>query len=192
MRKERKHYTAEEKVAILRRHLLDQEPISKLSLKELSALARRVTIGRIERITSYQDAASGRIRSRVEIAESGSILAGAPGAFSFEMIGGTVGDLAQWIAGFQRLAAGDRVALFLLDDTASVLGPTVGLWQGVFFIERDAATGVDFVADHRRRPIAGIRGGALPVEEPGERPPARRMALEDFLRTVSTLRAARR
>jgi len=30
MRNQRKHYTAEEKVAILRRHLLDQEPISKL------------------------------------------------------------------------------------------------------------------------------------------------------------------
>ena len=29
-KKERKHYTAEEKVAILRRHLLDKEPISKL------------------------------------------------------------------------------------------------------------------------------------------------------------------
>lgn len=30
MRKERKSYTAEEKVAILRRHLLEKEPISKL------------------------------------------------------------------------------------------------------------------------------------------------------------------
>ena len=30
MKKERKHYTAEEKVAILRRHLLEKEPISKL------------------------------------------------------------------------------------------------------------------------------------------------------------------
>ena len=30
MKKVRKHYTAEEKVAILRRRLLDQEPISKL------------------------------------------------------------------------------------------------------------------------------------------------------------------
>ncbi len=30
MKKARKHYTAEEKVAILRRHLLSQEPISKL------------------------------------------------------------------------------------------------------------------------------------------------------------------
>jgi transposase len=30
MTKQRKHYTPEEKVAILRRHLLDKEPISKL------------------------------------------------------------------------------------------------------------------------------------------------------------------
>ena len=30
MRKQRKHYTPEEKVAILRRHLLENEPISKL------------------------------------------------------------------------------------------------------------------------------------------------------------------
>jgi transposase len=30
MRKERKHYTAEEKMAILRRHLLDKVPVSDL------------------------------------------------------------------------------------------------------------------------------------------------------------------
>ncbi len=30
MRKQRKHYTAEEKVAILRRYLVDHEPVSKL------------------------------------------------------------------------------------------------------------------------------------------------------------------
>jgi transposase-like protein len=30
MKKQRKHYTPEERVAILRRHLLDKEPISKL------------------------------------------------------------------------------------------------------------------------------------------------------------------
>jgi transposase-like protein len=30
MKKQRKHYTPEEKLAILRRHLLDKEPISKV------------------------------------------------------------------------------------------------------------------------------------------------------------------
>ena len=31
MKKQRKHYTPEEKVGILKRHLLEKEPISKLS-----------------------------------------------------------------------------------------------------------------------------------------------------------------
>ena len=31
MRKERKHFTPEEKVAILRRHLVDKVPVSELS-----------------------------------------------------------------------------------------------------------------------------------------------------------------
>ena len=35
MRKERKHYTAEEKVVVLRRHLLDKVPVSELC-EELS------------------------------------------------------------------------------------------------------------------------------------------------------------
>ncbi len=30
MRKQRKHYTAEEKVAVLRRHLVENEPVSQL------------------------------------------------------------------------------------------------------------------------------------------------------------------
>ena len=45
MRKERKHYTAEEKVAILRRHLLEQEPISKFLLQVLDAFLLRCLVG---------------------------------------------------------------------------------------------------------------------------------------------------
>lgn len=40
MRKARKHYTAEEKVAVLRRHLVDKEPVSKLC----DALALQPTV----------------------------------------------------------------------------------------------------------------------------------------------------
>ena len=45
MKKQRKHYTAEEKVAILRRHLLDQEPVSKLG-DEWGCSRRCSTAGR--------------------------------------------------------------------------------------------------------------------------------------------------
>jgi len=57
MRKERKHYTAEEKVAILRRHLLDKVPVSDLC-EELGLQPTG------SRKTSYShgEAASKRIR----------------------------------------------------------------------------------------------------------------------------------
>ena len=40
MRKERKHFTPEEKVAILRRHLVDKIPVSELC-EELGLLDKR-------------------------------------------------------------------------------------------------------------------------------------------------------
>ena len=45
MKKPRKHYTPEEKVAVLRRHLLENEPISKLC-DELGLQLRSSTDGR--------------------------------------------------------------------------------------------------------------------------------------------------
>ena len=45
MRKERKHYTAEEKVAVLRRHLLDKVPVSDLC-EELACSLRCSTTGK--------------------------------------------------------------------------------------------------------------------------------------------------
>ena len=44
MRKERKHYTAEEKVAILRRHLLDQVPVSDLCEEHGTATHRLLSL----------------------------------------------------------------------------------------------------------------------------------------------------
>ena len=45
MRKQRKHYTAEEKVAVPRRHLVDKVPLSKLC-DELARQPRVSTAGR--------------------------------------------------------------------------------------------------------------------------------------------------
>jgi hypothetical protein len=179
--------------------VLSASSVVHLGFTDLSRLARRVVVGRIERITSYQDTASGRIHSRVEIAESRSIAGAAPAAFTFEMIGGAVGDLRQWLADFPQLQEGDRVVLFLAEDTNTPFGPTIGLWQGVFFIDRDPLTGVDVIADHRRRPLAEIRGDQLitvetPAAQSGSAGPRRagsaaRLTLDAFLSRVSTLRA---
>ena len=142
-------------LVILLTAALRASTVIPLNLSQLSTLAHRVVSGRIERITSYQDPASGRILSKVVIAQP------APQPpLVFEMTGGTVGDLRKWIAGLPSFQVGDRVVLFLAEDTATPLGPTVGLHQGVFFVEPDST-----VTDHRRRPIAGIRGESLVLSD---------------------------
>jgi hypothetical protein len=182
--------------------LLPASTVAHVSFKELSTQAHRVAVGKIERITSYKDIASGRILSRVEVSEARSIPDSASvTSFSFEMTGGTVGDLRQWIAGFPSFEAGDRVVLFLAEETATPFGPTVGLWQGVFFIETDPLTGSDTVTDHRRQPIREIRGEELVVAEtttaadagqPVRAASPQRLGLEEFVSRISALRAAGR
>ena len=87
--------------------------------------------------------------------------AGPAGSLSFEMVGGTLDGVRQWIAGFPSLEVGDRVVLFLAEDTTTPLGPTVGLWQGVFFVSTDPGSGAEILTNHARRPIADIRGDEL-------------------------------
>src|SRR5712692_7338894 len=143
-----------------------------LTFTELSKRAHRVVIGRIERITAHDDAQTGRILSRIEVAPSRSLAGGSLLPVSFEMTGGTVGDRRQWISGFPQLKPGDRVVLFLAEDTSTPLGPTIGLWQGVFFVENDQT-----ITDHRRRPIAGIRGEEVVLSDAAQ--PAR-MTIDSF------------
>ncbi len=182
-----KHFSPRISVVILlTAGVLSASTVTPLSLKEISTRAHRVTIGKIERITSYKDNASGRIVSHVEVAESHA-LSGAPSAgFAFDMVGGTAGGIRQWIAGFPSFQVGDRVVLFLAEDTATPLGPTVGLWQGVFFLDGDTVT------NHARRPVADIRGEDLVLAETARdavaQSSASRLSVDSFLDHVRTWR----
>ncbi len=168
-----------------------------LNFKDLSAKANRITIGRIDRIISYRDADSGRIVSKIDITETHSVSGAAPAAFSFTMEGGTVDGIRQLISGFPSLEAGDRVVLFLAEDTSTPFGPTLGLWQGVFFVQTDT-NGVETVTDHRRRPLAELRGEEIVVSgspkagvvRAGQ--PETRVTLEAFLEKVRSLRGLSR
>jgi hypothetical protein len=118
--------------------------------------------------------------SRVEIAE-------ADASFSFEMVGGTADGIRQWIAGFPPLEVGDRVVLFLAKETGSPLGPTVGLWQGVFFVGAD-----DTVLNHTKRPLREVQPeqliGADNLLSPAQSASERRLRLETFLNQVRSWR----
>ncbi len=179
-------------VILLASHLA-ASTVTPLSLREVSTRASRVTAGRVERVTARRDSQSGRIVSRIEIAEARALAGQTPGRFSFEMVGGTAEGIRQWIAGFPAFEAGDQVVLFLAQDTTTPLGPTVGLWQGVFFVQKDAG-GQEIITDHARRPLVEIRGEEL-VRGPAGRGLAAAssggLTLEAFLSQVRAWREAR-
>lgn len=172
--------------------------VRPVSLKELSVRAQRVTVGTIESITSYKDSVSGRILSRVAVAETQTLSGAAPSSFTFEMLGGTAGDVQEWIAGFPTFRAGDKVVLFLRGNTATLAGPTVGMWQGVFFVQPDAS-GAETVSNHARQVVAGIRGdqvvisgprGAAAGIAPAEQSTSPALTLDSFLSQVRAFRRA--
>ena len=95
-----------------------------------------------------------------------------------------------YVAGMPRFEQGDEVVLFLAGQTASALTPTVGMWQGVFYVDRDAATGVATVVDHQHRPVIAVRDGRLmraagKVQELSQ--PA--LSLDEFFQEVERYRA---
>ena len=72
------------------------------------------------------------------------------------MVGGELDGRRVYVQGMPRFEAGEEVVLFLNRQTSTVMGPTVGLWQGVFYVGRDKATGESFILDHNRQPVLGL------------------------------------
>jgi hypothetical protein len=77
------------------------------------------------------------------------------------MIGGQAGGKTLAISDFPQLQTDQGVVLFLQGETATVFGPTVGLWQGVFFVERDRSSGKETITDHQGQRLLGVRGRQL-------------------------------
>lgn len=174
----------------------------RVDFGQLSTLSDRVVAGRITKITAEQDPRNGYIYSTVTVAVSQAVpeqLAGRE--YSFRMIGGELNDRVQYIADFPKFRVGNDVVLFLNANTAGVFGPTVGLGQGVFYLESSSLDGVQRVMDRYGRPVLGIReqrlirgvrragdtatGAALSTGEKG----ASAMSVGDFFKQVRSVRA---
>ena len=141
-----------------------------VNFARLSRSAHHVVAGRVTSITADKDPATGYIFSKVTLAVSEAVPSSLVGReYSFRMIGGELDGKRLYIAGFPRFQTGEKVVLFLNSQTSSVFGPTIGLWQGVFFVEKDASTGAETVTDYQRRPIIGVRDRRLLRGAPREK-----------------------
>ena len=143
--------------------------VLEVGLDRLSKSAARVVSGEILSITPERGE-NGIIYSDVVLQVSRAIpqqLVGRP--MKLRMVGGEMDGQRVYVQGMPKFEVGDDVVLFLNRETSSVMGPTVGLWQGVFYLGHDKTTGQELVLDHQRRPVLGLaadngvmRGAEIP------------------------------
>ena len=138
---------------------LSASSVVPVDFARLSQLAHRVIGGRITEVTPSRDATNGYIYSNVKVLVSHSNPSEWVGReYTFRMIGGELDGKSLHIADLPRMTVDDTVVLFLNDQPSSVFGPTVGLWQGVFFVvvawfscamgkPGDSSTGIGYIVD---------------------------------------------
>jgi len=140
-----------------------------LSFDRLSRDAHHVISGTVISIDPVQGD-NGYIYSDVTIAVRRAVPAQfTDRSYQFRMIGGEIDGRRVSVQGMPRFRAGQEVVLFLNTRPSSVMGPTVGLWQGVFFVQRDKQSDKRFLVDSRGRALTRIDGNRLlhgPVETP--------------------------
>jgi uncharacterized protein (TIGR03437 family) len=131
--------------------------VLRVDFGQLSTLAERVVAGRITKVSAAEDPRNGYIYSTVTLAVSQAVpeqLAGRE--YSFRMIGGELNGRVQYIADYPKLRVGNDVVLFLNANTSGVFGPTVGLGQGVFYLQSSQFDGVQRVMDRFGRPSSAF------------------------------------
>ena len=144
--------------------------VLRVNFARLSQSAHHVVAGRVTGIVADKDPATGYIFSKVTLSVSQAVPSALAGReYSFRMIGGELDGKRLYIADLPRFQVGEKVVLFLNSQTSSVFGPTIGLWQGVFFVEKDPSNGVETVTDYQRRPIIGVRNQQLLRGAPREK-----------------------
>jgi hypothetical protein len=158
--------------------------VQSVSFDQLSKTAHHIVAGRIVNIAASRNEETGHIYSDISVLVSHS----SPGSlaghrYTFRMIGGEIDGKQLYIADFPQLKLNEKVVLFLNDTTSTVFGPTIGLWQGVFFVgDSDRAA----VTDHLRRPIVSVKQGEV---LPGAKSTDTAMSLDDFFTEVEAHRA---
>jgi hypothetical protein len=137
-----------------------------VDFQQLSRMARHVVSGTVTGVKAEEDP-NGYIYSNVTIQVRRAAPAHLQGReYTFRMLGGETSSKRLLIQGMPRFQVGDKVALFLNNKPAEVFGPTVGLWQGVFYVETDPTTGQEVMLNADGQPILSVRENRLVRGQP--------------------------
>ena len=142
--------------------LLSGSVAVKMDLSDISQAADKVIGGEIVSIEAERDADTGYIYSNVTLAVDRAIPSGLVGQqYSFRMIGGELDGKRVSIQGVPNFSVGDEVILFLNAHSDSVMGATVGIWQGIYFVATNPQTAQQVVLNSSRQAIALTVKGAV-------------------------------
>ena len=101
---------------------------------------------------------------------------------TIQVIGGTVGDVTQHVAGAPLFLVGDRDVLFLKDGR-SALSPVLGMFHGRFRVVEGHNGVGEYIANNARQPLSSIRDYVRPQRLSGTQRP---VSLNEFLQVVRT------
>ena len=140
---------------------LDASSVIEVSFDQLSRASNTVISGEVVSIVADRDP-NGYIYSTVTIRVSEAVPQELIGTdYAFRMVGGELDDESTYIQGMPRFSVGDGLVLFLTETPESLLGPTVGLWQGVFHVETSSTDGSKTISDYERQLVVGVRESSL-------------------------------
>lgn len=135
---------------------LDASSVIDVDFDQLSRASDKVVAGEVVGIVADRDT-NGYIYSTVTVRVAEAVPQQLVGTdYTFRMVGGELDDASTFIQGMPRFTVGDGVVLFLNENPDGVLGPTVGLWQGVFFVDDESS-----ISDHERQLVTGVQGSRL-------------------------------
>lgn len=164
---------------------IEATTVAPLSFEQLVSESSSVVYGRVSEVRSQWTADRRFIESVVSVDVIKGLKGGAGETMSFTVPGGQVGRYLNVIPGAPAFVAGD-LAVFFLTAHGPRLPVTTGLTQGIYRVQRDAASGALLVMP----PIVDTAGKV--VRGDVRRKPVSLAAFEGSVRAVAAVKAERR
>ena len=96
------------------------------------------------------------------------------------ILGGTVGDVTQYVPGAPLFLVGDRDVLFL-KDRGNAISPLVGVFHGRFRVVTGHNGAGEFIANSARQPVSRVQDFARPARLAAGQMP---LTLSEFVRVI--------
>ncbi len=160
-----------------------------LSLPQMIAASGFVFSGKVVKVWSERDPASGFIVTNSTVAVEDAVRGVGKDHFTFKQYGGSYNGLNVFVADMSYFTEGEEVMVFLYP--ASVLGLTspIGVSEGKLTVERDPVTGKKFVSGN----LLHVKMLTPYLDAPAATPKAAGlMEYHDFIKLVREMAAAGR